>query len=175
MIINPIKGTTAKRTLFIGSALLVGLMAMMSMPQMIGSANATIEGRGEQGQGAEHACKELPGATLERGQCVAPAESELVCEPSSVSGVTATLSGQTCKAGPKQLAANQVNDFKKACEGITVDGEQGVFKQENVPRSGDKIVTCTFPATEEFTCPNNIEPINGQCITKPGDRTEEVV
>jgi hypothetical protein len=45
------KKNSKKNTIFIGSALLVGLMAMTSMSQMIGSANATIEERGEQKQG----------------------------------------------------------------------------------------------------------------------------
>ena len=142
---------------------------MISMPQMIGSANAQSE------QGSEHACKELPGATLERGQCIAPAESESVCDPSSVGGVTATLNDgtQTCTA-TTTLPASQVNDFRKACEDIVVDGTQGTFSQVNVPRSGDKIVTCQFPATEEFACPGDIIPTSeGLCITKPGNRSEE--
>jgi hypothetical protein len=170
---NPIKGTTAKRTLFIGGVLLVGLMAMISMPKMIGSANATIEERGEQGQGAEHACKELPGATLERGQCEAPAKETTIktCEP--LFGQTPTPSADNkCTASSTQSAGTATNAAEAACKAMP-----GGSAQTQNAGPGQKKVTCTYDAkiTTIFTCPNDIEPIDGKCITKPGDRTEEEV
>jgi hypothetical protein len=168
---NPFKErlvTTKAITTLLTSVLVASFAGtMISMPQMIQSVNAQSE------QGSENACKELPGATLERGQCIAPAESELVCDPSSVGGVTATRTGDTCTA-TTTLPANKVNDFRKACEDIVVDGTHGTFTQANVPKSGDKIVTCKFPATETFDCPGDIIPTSeGLCITKPGNRSEE--
>jgi hypothetical protein len=43
---------------------------------------------------------------------------------------------------------------------------------------GTKTITCTYPATKTvtFACSNpDINPIDGKCITKPGDRSEEEV
>jgi hypothetical protein len=172
---DPIKGTTTKRALFIGSVLLTGFMVMISMSQMIGLANATIEERGERGQGAENACKELPGATLERGQCTAPATETRVVTCETVFGQTPTpSSSDTCEAKTTTTAGTATNAAKATCASL----EGGVASDRNAPgQPGKKEVTCTYDATitTTFTCPNDIKPIDGQCITKPGDRTEEEV
>ena len=171
---NPFKErivTTKAITTLLTSVLVASFAgAMISMPQMIQSVNAQSE------QGSEHACKELPGATLERGQCIAPATSEFVCDPSSVAGVAATPNDDgTCTTEPTRLPASQVNDFRKACEDIVVDGTHGTFSQVNVPGNpSNKIVTCQFPATETLDCPGDIIPTSeGLCITKPGNRSDE--
>jgi hypothetical protein len=172
---DPIKGTTTKRALFIGSVLLVGLMGMISMPQMIGSANATIEERGERGQGAENACKELPGATLERGQCTAPAKETTIktCDPLFGQTPTPSSSGK-CTASSTQAAGRDTNAAEAACKAMP----GGSAQTENAG-PGQKKVTCTYDAktTTTFTCPNDIKPTpeTHLCITKPGDRTEEEV
>jgi hypothetical protein len=84
---------------------------------------------------------------LERGQCIAPAESEFVCKPSSVGGVTATLTGGACKTSPTTVSGDDAAKFKKECENIVVKGVKGIATVTNVPQSGDKTVTCTLPAT----------------------------
>lgn len=167
---NPLKErrtvttTKAITTLFIGSALLVvGFMGMMSMPQMIVPAQA-------QSQGAENACKELQGLEnlrLERGKCIADAEETVTftCDPSTLAGIPVTRSGSTCSAtGATNVITGGVCD--------AVEGDR------SVSGGRDPQATCTFDATETvtLTCPGDIEPTNeGECITKPGDRSEEEV
>jgi len=145
------------------------------MPQMIGSANATIEERGERGQGAENACKELPGATLERGQCTAPATETRVVTCDTVFGQTPTpSSSDTCTAKTTTTAGTATNAAKATCRSL----EGGIASDVPKPPGSNREVTCTYDATitTTFTCPNDIKPTDeGLCITKPGDRTEEEV
>jgi hypothetical protein len=157
--------TRAITTLFIGSTLLLGFMAMMSMPQMIGSAYAQSE------RGSERACKELPGATLERGQCEAPAKETVTFTCKSVFGQTPTPTGdpKTCTASTRTAPGQETQKAEQEC---TAAG--GTPKTTG---GNPKTVTCTYPATRTvtLTCPNDIEPIDGKCITKPGNRSEEEV
>jgi hypothetical protein len=149
---NPLKERTATTkaqaitTLFISSALLVGFMGMISMPQMIGSANA------QSSQGSENACKALPGATLERGQCTAPAEESLICEEVAGQTPTPDASGQcTVTGSPSAIGPNDCPGDRSVNRGVA---------------------TCKYAATVVFDCPGDIIPTSeGQCITKPGDRT----
>ena len=139
--------TRAITTLFIGSALLVGFMAMMSMPQMIGSANAVSE------QGSAHACK-IEGFTLSQGQCTAEPKQTVTCE--TIGGVTPTPSGTTCTAVSKDIK-------EPACKAL-----EGSFK--GLP-GGNK--QCVFPATVTITCPGGVTPTEeGECIIKPGNRAD---
>ena len=157
--------TRAITTLFIGSALLLGFMAMMTTPQMIGSAYAASE------QGSEHACKELPGATLERGQCEAPAIEKTTFTCKEVFGQTPTPSADNTCTASKTVKASDVKAAENECKAAG-----GTPKPPENAGPGEKKVTCTYPATKTttFTCSNpEIQPVNKICTTKPGDRSEE--
>jgi hypothetical protein len=168
---NPLKErktviTTKTITTLLASVLVASFAGtMISMPQMIQSVNA------QSSQGSEHACKELPGATLERGQCTAPAEETTTFTCAKVFGNTPTPTGdpKTCTTSTQKPAGTETNAAKAECEsaGGTADVSGG----------NPKTIKCTYPATKTvtFDCPGDIEPIGDQCITKPGDRTEEEV
>jgi hypothetical protein len=151
---NPLKGTLAKRrTLFIGSILLVGLMAMISMPQMIGSANAQSE------EASERACP-VPGYTLSKGECTAePTTTELTCDPSSVAGIPVEQSGSRCGVFGSPSVITQ---------GVCNEIEGGMFSIISQPGAPLRAL-CEFPATETPICPGDVVPTEeGECITKPG-------
>ena len=135
------------------------------MPQMIQSVNAQSE------QGSENACK-VEGFTLERGKCEAPAKETTTFTCASVFGNTPTPTGdpKTCTTSTQKPAGTQTNAAIAECEskGGKADVSGGMTKT----------ITCTYPATKTVTlaCSNpDIKPIDGKCITKPGDRSEEEV
>ncbi|MDQ3836105.1 MAG: hypothetical protein M3270_04130, partial [Thermoproteota archaeon] len=155
-------------TLFISGALLAGFMAMMGSPQMIVPAQA------QSAQGSENACKELPGATLERGRCTAPADETTITTCDPFFGQIPTPSGDKCTASSTQKAGTETNNAIAACQAMP----GGSATIANTGRPSEKIVTCTYDATVTivYTCPNDIVPTDDHlCITKPGDRTEEEV
>src|SRR5215211_2300406 len=159
--------TTKAITTLLTSVLVASFAGtMLSMPQMIQSVNAQSE------QGSENACKELPGATLERGKCEAPAKETTTFTCAKVFGNTPTPTGdpKTCTTSTQKPAGTETNTAKAECE-----SNGGTA---NVSGDGTKTITCTYPATKTvtFACSNpDINPIDGKCITKPGDRSEEEV
>lgn len=170
---NPLKERTELTTKTITTLLTSVLVAsvagiMISMPQMIGSVYAQSE------RGSENACKELPGATLERGKCTAPAQETRIATCDPLFGQTPTpSSSDKCTASKTQKAGTETNAAEAACKAMP----GGSAKTENTGTPGEKRVTCTYDAkiTTTFTCPNDIKPTGELCITKPGDRTEEEV
>jgi hypothetical protein len=125
-------------------------MGMISMPQMIGSANAQSE------RGSERACP-VPGSTLEKGECTAPPIRTVTCIPSTVGGRPAQpISDTACRASG---TTSQITG------GVCGAIEGGV---RSVTGGPSPVATCTFPATVTITCPGGITPTDGKCITKPG-------
>jgi hypothetical protein len=167
---NPLKErivTTKAITTLLTSVLVASVAGtMISMPQMIGSVYAQSE------RGSENACKELPGSKLEKGECTAPAKETITFTCASVFGKTPTPTGdpKTCTASTTAAAGTETNAKKAECESAGGKAETS--------GGSTKTITCTYPATRTVTlaCSNpDIKPIDGICITKPGDRSEEEV
>jgi hypothetical protein len=136
--------------------IIVAAFALISMPQMIGSANAQSE------RASEHACP-VPGYTLSKGECTAEPTTKLICEPSTVGSVEAILFESEfvnlCEA------RSTTDELKREdCTDISEDATYDVKKGGE----GD-VAICRFPPTETITCPGGVPPTGeGECITKPG-------
>lgn len=144
----------------VAAFLIIAGFALVSMPQMIGLANAQSE------RASERACP-VPGYTLERGECTAQPIIKYVCSPSSIAGVTAELSGTTCTTTGSTFIDEHHSDVEQQrseCEEIA-GGQFEVNKELQT-------TTCTFAASEvSTTCPGGVpptDPVVGECITKPG-------
>jgi hypothetical protein len=136
------------------TTLIIAAFALISMPQMIGLANAQSE------RASERACPE--GFTLERGECTAVPIRTLTCDPSRVGDRPADLVPGTelCRAVISPSAPPFAREaFREACNRIP-DSEL---------REVGGGLFCIFPATETITCPGGVIPTEeGECITKPG-------
>jgi hypothetical protein len=129
---------------------IIAAFALISMPQMIGSANAQSE------EASEHACP-VPGYTLSKGECTAEPIINFECQPSVLGNKIVQRSGTICTVTtePELLTKNECEDL---------GGQFSVSPKEKHPT-----VTCTFPATERITCPGDVPSTEeGECITKPG-------
>ena len=143
---------------------------MISMPQMIGLANAQSE------QGSTHACPQ--GFTLSRGRCTAPQPTTFQCIPSTVLGNQAILNFEfpTCIASCSgscllDSSGNGAGSaFLTACNAIP--GSRSSFIPPlHIP--GTPAFLCIFGATSVLgQCPADTTTSNGQCITKPGSRDQ---
>jgi hypothetical protein len=147
-IVTQMKSTN----IVIAAFLIIAAFALISMPQMIVSADAQSE------EASEHACP-VPDYTLSKGECTAEPIIKYECIPSSLDGVRAELSGTTCT-----ITADFASDIDESdCESEPIGGQFTIFKKLGT-------VTCTFDATEiGITCPGDVPPTEeGECITKPG-------
>jgi hypothetical protein len=135
------------------TTLIIAAFALISMPQMIGSANAQSK------EASEHACP-VPGYTLSKGECTAEPTTKFICEPSTVGGVEAILFESEfvtlCEA------RSTTDELKREdCTDISEDATYDVKKPD--------VAVCRFPPTETITCPGGVPPTEeGECITKPG-------
>lgn len=127
--------------------LIIAALALISMPQMIGLANAQSE------EASEHACP-VPGYTLSRGECTAePITSPGTC-PSTVEGLRVFPLGSTqcIVAGPQSVITSAV------CTGL--EGVRNVVFGQAI---------CRFPVPTVISCPGGVTPTEeGECTTKPG-------
>jgi hypothetical protein len=133
----------------IAAFLIIAGFALISMPQTIVSANAQSD------RASERACP-VPGYTLERGECTAEPTIKFECNPSSVGGVTARLSGSSCSVIGD---ATQIEDDCREIGAIFA-----------IIPGGSGLAICQFfSMTETPTCPGGVTPTQGgECITKPG-------
>jgi hypothetical protein len=139
--------------------LIIAGFALISMPQMIGSANAQSE------RASERACP-VPGFTLSKGECTAEPTTKLICEPSDVGGVTANVvpGSELCRATTTSASIG-IGFFAHFCSLI----ENSVLDVSGSGPGTPRTLECTFPATETITCPGDVPPTKeGECITKPG-------
>src|ERR671919_649423 len=139
--------------IIIATTLIIAVFALISMPQMIVSANA------QSVRASEHACS-VPGYTLIKGECTPEPITEFECKPSSLYGVTAARTGTICTV---QGTLSDIEQQQNECEEIG-----GRF--EAILGKKPPAAICTFPATEiGITCPGGVPPTEeGECITKPG-------
>lgn len=135
------------------AVLIIAASALISMPQMIGFANAQSD------RASERACP-VEGYTLERGECTAdpkitpgrcpPTIDGLLVRPIPPFSPTACIVG-----GPESVVTSE---FCEALEGV----------RNVIPSLGQ--ATCTFPIPPgEISCRGGVAPTeDGECITKPG-------
>jgi hypothetical protein len=131
------------------AVLIIAASALISMPQMIGLANAQSD------RASERACP-VPGYTLERGECTAEPKTTTGKCPPLVEDLPVRPFGPTecIVAGPESVITSEV------CSEL-----EGV---RNVPPFGG-LATCRFPVPDEISCRGGVTPTEeGECITKPG-------
>lgn len=145
-IVPQVKSTNI---VFTAILIIAAAFALISIPQMIGLANAQSD------RASERACP-VEGYTLERGECTAePITRPGTCPP-TVEGLPVRPIGPTecIVAGPPSVITSEV------CEALEGD--------RNVPPFGG-LATCRFPVTNEISCPGGVTPTEeGECITRPG-------
>jgi hypothetical protein len=136
--------------IIVAATLIIAAFALISMPQIIVSANA------QSVRASERACPVL-GFTLSKGECIAEPIINFECKPPSLGDRTAVLSGTTCTVTGKSSDFNQ-----KECEEI---GGQFSLSGEGHKETA----RCIFVATKIITCPGDVPTTDeGECITKPG-------
>ncbi len=130
----------------VAGILMIAAFALISMPQMIVSANAQSE------RASERACP-VPGYTLSKGECTTEPALKDECKP--FGGVTPVPSGSTCRV-------TVLETMRDECEKI--GGLFEIIFGKKPPQG-----TCEYTATETITCPGGVFPTEeGECITKPG-------
>ena len=133
------------------AVLVTVLIGGLSMPQMIGLANAQSQ------QAVEQACPR-GFATLSQGQCIGPVI--YVCQPRTVGGFPARSDDSTC------IAQGPSDALQPAC--AQIPGSTFIPPLPSPDPETEGSATCTFPATP--SCPGGITPTDGQCVTRPGEK-----
>jgi hypothetical protein len=125
---------------------------------MVGSAVAQGE------QSSENACRDIPGATLVRGECTTPAvQGQPTCNPQTVVGVQPTIIGNKCTVSQYFYPYQQddYSAFKDACRAIS----DSYTEYDDFPG----FTLCYYPTTPgELTCPTGGELVGNQCVSRPG-------